>query len=182
MIKRGTDFTEVGFFLSKYGKSNPPDVLLTSSWKVAYRMFYEKLKAGREILAFEHSLKTVRDAFDSHFPETEREGWKDKGLPKKLNRITLGVYEKLNSLKEDQVWQRIAKFSDLKTKNYEDIFENLIAIEESEKEENTSRTEGGIKVYISSRVERNPSLRNDALTFHGYDCMVCGFNFEKTYG
>ena len=45
-----------------------------------------------------------------------------------------------------------------------------------------SRTEGGIKVYISKRVERKPSLRKSAFLFHKYNCSVCGFNFGAFYG
>jgi predicted restriction endonuclease len=183
MIKRGIHFIEVAYFLSRYGPSDPPIMLKTNSWKEAYHMFYEKLNEGREILAFEHSLKNARDAFDSHFPNTQREGYKDsEGQPNKLSRISLEVFNKFKNLTEQEVWQRISQHSNLNSKEYEPIFEILIAIEDSEKKENTAKTEGGLKVFISTRVERDPSLRNDALKAHGYDCAVCGFNFEKTYG
>ncbi|MDE2717753.1 MAG: HNH endonuclease [Chloroflexota bacterium] len=45
-----------------------------------------------------------------------------------------------------------------------------------------ARTEGGKKVYVSVRRERDPRLRADAIRVHGRDCMACGFNFEKFYG
>lgn len=45
-----------------------------------------------------------------------------------------------------------------------------------------SLTEGGKKVLISTRVERNPKLRSLAIKYHGYICKVCGFDFEKKYG
>ncbi len=45
-----------------------------------------------------------------------------------------------------------------------------------------ARTEGGKKVYVSVRRERDPNLRADAIKLHGFDCMACGFNFEKHYG
>lgn len=32
------------------------------------------------------------------------------------------------------------------------------------------------------RAERNPRLSADAKRFHGYTCMICGFNFESRYG
>jgi len=32
------------------------------------------------------------------------------------------------------------------------------------------------------RSERNPNLAKVAKAFHGTTCMVCGFNFEETYG
>jgi len=45
-----------------------------------------------------------------------------------------------------------------------------------------SRTEGNVKVKISTRAERDPGLRSDALRIHGLNCAVCGFNFEEHYG
>ena len=37
------------------------------------------------------------------------------------------------------------------------------------------------KRYITV-YERDSKLRNAAIAIHGYDCVVCGFNFEKAYG
>ena len=183
MIKRTTSFFEVAYFLSKYGQLDPPKVLQTDSWKTAYHIFYEDLNEGRDILTFEHSLKNARDGFDNYFPSTHREGWKDKsGKPIKLSGISLDVFNKFEKLGEAEVWKRVSKYSNTNVKGFETIFNDLIAIEESEKKENILKTEGGEKVYISRKVERNPSLRNDAIRIHGYDCAVCGFNFEKCYG
>ena len=146
-------------------------------------MFYERLNEGREISAFEHSLKNARDAFDSHFPNIQREGWKDsEGQANKLSGISLEVFNKLKNLTEQEVWQKISRHSNINAKEYEPIFKNLVAIEDSEKIENIAKTEGGTKVFISTKVERDPSLRNDAFKAHGYNCAVCGFNFEKAYG
>ena len=44
------------------------------------------------------------------------------------------------------------------------------------------RTEGGERVFISVRPERDATVRNHALAIHGYNCMACGFNFEEFYG
>ena len=49
-------------------------------------------------------------------------------------------------------------------------------------EEVESRTEGGKKVYISVKVERDLHLRNKAIALHGTSCMACGFNFGQFYG
>jgi predicted HNH restriction endonuclease len=32
------------------------------------------------------------------------------------------------------------------------------------------------------RSERNPKLAKAAKEFHGTTCMICGFNFQETYG
>lgn len=43
-------------------------------------------------------------------------------------------------------------------------------------------TEGQKKYYYTTRYERNPKLRKQAIQIHGTTCMVCGFNFEDKYG
>lgn len=183
MIKRGIHFIEVAFFLARFGKINPPARLNTLSWKAAYQMFYEQLNEGREIVSFERSLKNARDAFDSHFGETEREGWKDKnGDPNILSGKSLEVYHRFIDLSEEEIWSMISEYATLDSIKYGEVFENLSAIQESEKETATSRTEGGVKVYISRRAERKPSLRIDAFRYHKYSCQVCGFNFGQFYG
>lgn len=45
-----------------------------------------------------------------------------------------------------------------------------------------SKTEGGDKVVISIKSERNPKLREDAIKLHGLTCKVCEFNFKDIYG
>lgn len=34
----------------------------------------------------------------------------------------------------------------------------------------------------TNHYERNPRLRSKAIELHGFRCMVCGFDFEETYG
>jgi 5-methylcytosine-specific restriction protein A len=183
MIKRSKKFIEAAYFLSRFGTSDPPYQLNTDSWRLAYHMFFEQLNEGRDIDSFEHSLKNARDAFDSHFPKTNREGWKDKERnPNKLSGLSLEVFQAFSNKGEAEIWDNIKKYCRLDVVNYEIEFESISAIEESEKAEANARTEGGVKVFISKKVERNPALRSDALKIHGYDCAVCGFNFERTYG
>lgn len=45
-----------------------------------------------------------------------------------------------------------------------------------------SRTEGGEKVVISVRAERDRRNRNEAIRIHGLKCKGCDFDFGKTYG
>lgn len=49
-------------------------------------------------------------------------------------------------------------------------------------DEQKIRTEGGMKVFISKRVERNVKLRNQAIAIHGTCCMACDFDFGQKYG
>ena len=45
-----------------------------------------------------------------------------------------------------------------------------------------SLTEGGTKVFVSKRPERNSKLRKLAIKIQGLNCAACGFNFEQQYG
>ena len=42
--------------------------------------------------------------------------------------------------------------------------------------------EGRKLKYYSTRYERDPKIRIAAIKYHGVQCAVCGFDFEKTYG
>lgn len=45
-----------------------------------------------------------------------------------------------------------------------------------------SFTEGFSKKVLVNRYERNKQARLACLAHYGYDCLVCGFNFEKFFG
>jgi hypothetical protein len=108
MAERSKELVMVGYYLSKYGKSNPPNKLKTSKWRDAYNLFYDKLNEGRRSNGFEHSLKNSRDAFDGYFSETDREGWKgDDGNPAKLSGFFLDVYNEFEGLSENEVFSKI---------------------------------------------------------------------------
>lgn len=42
--------------------------------------------------------------------------------------------------------------------------------------------EGAVKKVLVNNYERNPCARKKCLDHYGVDCVVCGFNFEKTWG
>ncbi len=42
--------------------------------------------------------------------------------------------------------------------------------------------EGSVKMYYHKKYERNLTNRNKAIEYHGLQCIVCGFDFEKHYG
>ncbi|HDF5578078.1 TPA: HNH endonuclease [Clostridioides difficile] len=44
------------------------------------------------------------------------------------------------------------------------------------------RKEGKVKYVYGKQYERNPKNRIEAIKYHGTKCVVCGFDFEKTYG
>lgn len=43
-------------------------------------------------------------------------------------------------------------------------------------------TEGQRFLHLSRKLERSSGAREKAIELHGLDCLVCGLNFEKTYG
>ena len=43
-------------------------------------------------------------------------------------------------------------------------------------------TEGKRIAYYTTKYERKPQYRKEAIRIHGCRCAVCGFDFEKTYG
>ncbi|MGF2735368.1 HNH endonuclease [Marinobacter sp. DUT-1] len=46
----------------------------------------------------------------------------------------------------------------------------------------SSIAEGGKKRIFSTRYERDPRLRKQAIEIHGDSCIACGFNFGEVYG
>lgn len=44
------------------------------------------------------------------------------------------------------------------------------------------KTEGKKVIMFSTRYERSSENRKAAIEYHGTKCMVCGFDFEETYG
>ena len=51
-----------------------------------------------------------------------------------------------------------------------------------EQEFQTAYYEGKKRIKYGTVYERNPKLRDAALKIHGFDCKVCGINFERIYG
>jgi 5-methylcytosine-specific restriction endonuclease McrA len=190
MEKRTKEFLQVGFYLSKFGVITdserypaPPERLKVEKWNEAYRVFYEKLNGGRTILAFERSLKNARDSFDSHLTNSSRIGWRTENRrPSPLGKDAQIVFNEWDNNSEEEIWNIIKVYSDLNVKEYGQIFDDLIGVQESEEEYLKGRTEGGKIIVTSSKYERSPSIRYDAVKIHGLKCMVCGFDFEEFYG
>lgn len=61
-----------------------------------------------------------------------------------------------------------------------DIYEDDIEAEMANEYE--VHKEGGQTKYYTTRYERNPKNRRQAIKIHGTKCMACGFDFETIYG
>jgi 5-methylcytosine-specific restriction protein B len=122
MPVRSKKLIEVGYYLSRFGISNPPSQFGDAKWSEVYRLFYDSLGQGREVLEFEHSLKNTRDGFDGYFPETKREGWKDKdGNPAKLPADAQIVFNQFQNLDEEEIYDRIKVYISNVSSNKESI-------------------------------------------------------------
>lgn len=151
--------------------ASPPAVLYATTWRAAYDCFFDAMGDGRTPSQFRNSMKNARDTFDTLF-DNGRIGWVDRE----------GQQHSLSSR-----FQRI--HDEWQTRSDEELEKFVLGLQAGIPVEGIrqarspeARTEGGDKVYISIKRERDPKLRKDALAIHGLDCMACGFNFERTYG
>ena len=169
----------VAYYLSKCGErvdgrgSDPPRILGAKTWKDAYDLFFDVMSDGRSIKQFRNTLNGARSVFDFLFVDTEfdtgRRGWahRQDGQP-----VPMPAFDKI---RED-----LKNWSDQELEVY--VLGLRAGTSLAEVEQIEARTEGGEKVYISTRRERDRGLRDAAIKLHGLDCMACGFNFEKFYG
>ena len=162
------------YYLSRCGQqiagkgSAPPRILGVQTWKDAYEFFFDAMGDGRTPAQFCNSMKNARDTFDILF-NNGRIGWIDEeGNQPSLSKRFRRIHEEW----KDQQDQELEEF--VLTLRANAPFTEIDPV--------MARTEGGKKVYVSVRLERDPRLRTDAIKCHGLDCMACGFNFEKFYG
>lgn len=71
--------------------------------------------------------------------------------------------------------------SELSSKNLESNWEDNCEVISNEAIFESS-VEGNKTLRYTTKYERDPKLRKQAVAIHGYTCKVCKFNFEKTYG
>ena len=153
------------------GRSKPPSALRAGTWKAAYDQFFDALGDGRTPVQFRNSLKNARDTYDILF-DNGRIGWIDRdGRQPLLSTRFLHIYELWETRPDDELEACVLGFrrGSHGPEGHEPISWEV-------------RSEGGKKLFISVRRERDRRLRRDALAIHGFDCMACGFNFGEFYG
>lgn len=79
----------------------------------------------------------------------------------------------------DSIWYRLLKRKNkhinfFAKPNFDNIAEE---VEEEQKVLEGTKRKIDVTIY-----ERNPSARRKCVEHYGFDCSVCGFNFEKAYG
>ncbi len=87
---------------------------------------------------------------------------------------------------EESIWNEYSHNKQLLHARAEEIRKKIlkgnIDVLSLQEEDYESRTEGGRKVYVSQKSERDARLRSNAIKIHGTSCQICGFNFGLMYG
>ena len=106
MARRTKELIQVGYYLSRFGKREPPLSIGVDKWKDVYDLFYNKLSDGRPIKSFRASLQNTRDGFDGYFEDNGREGWKSlDGNPSPITGVDKEVHDEYKELEEDEAVQ-----------------------------------------------------------------------------
>ncbi|MDB3086414.1 restriction endonuclease [Clostridioides difficile] len=121
---------------------------------------------------FRDLLRSIFPEYYEKFLENKIEG--KTNLPKirfiKLDSNNFNIEFIFTTEIEDDVLEEISQDNPLNI--------NTINIEL----ETEIRKEGKVKYVYGKQYERNPRNRIEAIKYHGTKCIVCGFDFEKTYG
>jgi len=98
--------------------------------------------------------------------------------------IDKGVFKIKGTRQRLDVQQYFQNFSGLILEDLADIRSTLETLSQINNDGYSGDcvTEGGQRVSITTRYERDASLKQQALSIHGCNCAVCGFNFERIYG
>ncbi len=163
---------EVGYFLSRLGISAPPKYLNSNKWNEAYNKFYSTFGENKSVEEFRNSLKNIRDHFDSHL-ENSREGWKnDDGSPQKLSAPLQTVFNSLEKLDNESLWDKIRP---LATLSYN---------EKTTKAKNLQIEKNGAR-FFSSEFSGKKKVKNfdvkDAFVFHGLIVDALKSHVEKLH-
>lgn len=171
-VRRSADFLLAGYALSRLSRADkrPPAALGVERWTDAYELLFDSLGGGRSMETFENSMKNVRDTFDAHIPHTPRTGWVDPDnlqAARRTDRAVGRILDFWSARSDAEVEERLLSF---------------IQLADPVEYSGEVRTEGGMKVVVSRKVERDPKLRAEAIEVHGLDCQACGLNFRTAYG
>jgi len=162
------DLLEVAWYLSKYGKSQPPVGLGVQKWKEAIALFYPRFGEGKTAVGFYNSLKNSRDRFDSWVNDT-RVGWRDEqGAPAELSHSAQRVHQRLNVLSENVIEQRVLSL--ISSDGDEQAQRDCLAIQQDKSIEDTVREQ-----LIAARLGQGTFRKNCLMLYPA--CPVTGTTF-----
>lgn len=99
LFVRDKRWSQIGFFLSKFGPGKYPPEELGKKWKDAINSFYTTLGEGRTEKSFYGSLKNIRDEFDYWDNNVERVGHKAE-----LRPINQEVKDEWENESREKIW------------------------------------------------------------------------------
>ncbi len=150
----------------------------------------------------ENSVKNWRDEFDglNPDPDRKRKGWDRKPTPSRVYmkmQLDSWTYEQLSNLANSILGRSI----DFTAQSVDEMFAWAIAGKDSDTEEVIKAIEGGVlsfsesqdinaveggrKLVVHLRVERDPSVAKEAVRRHvrdgGLVCKLCALDFSRRY-
>jgi len=109
-----------------------------------------------------------------------------KAVPAKTDA---GYFEVIPKSKENNYWRDGVRLINketfhtiMKAADFAGDAQNINDLNQGTDKSLESYEEGKPKVVYTTKYERDPLLRQQAVLYHGYSCMACGFNFHKKYG
>jgi len=162
------DLLEVAWYLSKYGKSQPPVGLGVQKWKEVFALFYPRFGAGKTASEFHNSLKNSRDRFDSWLSDV-RVGWRDEqGAPAALSHSAQRVHQRLSVLSESVIEQRVLSL--ISSDSDEQAQRDCLIIQQDKSIEDTAREQ-----LIAARLGQGTFRKNCLMLYPA--CPVTGTTF-----
>lgn len=150
----------------------------------------------------ENSVKNWRDEFDglNPDPDRKRKGWDRKPTPSRVYmkmQLDSWTYEQLSGLANSV----LGRSTDFSAQSVEELFAWAIAGKDSDTEEVVRAIEGGVlsfsesqeikaieggrKLVVHLRVERDPGIAREAVRRHVRDagpvCKLCALDFSRRY-
>lgn len=80
------------------------------------------------------------------------------------------------------IWEIVLDADDVNRLHIKDEAIKTVTIYPDELDKTESLFEGIPKTVLVNSYERNPIARTKCIDHYGVQCVVCGFDFEKTYG
>ena len=109
-----------------------------------------------------------------------------------FDKDSIRTFEPLSSDDIKEIDPSFKKFSQVKQSLDPSCYEKFMALiqlrsgqsitEEIPEKESKKYTEGSKSQVIVNAYERNSKARQDCIRVHGYQCMICNFDFAKVYG
>jgi hypothetical protein len=150
----------------------------------------------------ENSVKNWRDEFDglNPDPDRKRKGWHRKPTPSRVYmkmQLDSWTYEQLSGLANSV----LGRSTDFIAQSFDEMFAWAISGKDSDTEEVVKAIEGGVlsfsesqdinaieggrKLVLHLRVERDPNIAKEAVRRHVRDigsvCKVCALDFSRRY-